>query len=136
MIFMFCVSIFRFQASSDIENDDDKVNPNNANEETDVSLSLAAEEEESDEATKNDVDMNKSVDFKGDEMEKVDDLKVDEISKVGETAKVVEKEMLTVQPPTDEDNSSHVDTDSLEENSNSGEDKKRLKDDQTETETK
>jgi hypothetical protein len=128
--------VFRFQASSDIENDDDKVNPNNANEETDVSLSLAAEEEESDEATKNDVDKNKSVDFKGDEMEKVDDLKVDEISKVGETAKVVEKEMLTVQPPTDEDNSSHVDTDSLEENSNSGEDKKRLKDDQTETETK
>jgi hypothetical protein len=128
--------VFQFQASSDIENDDDKVNPNNANEETDVSLSLAAEEEESDEATKNDVDKNRSVDFKGDEMEKVDDLKVDEISKVGETAKVVEKDMLTVQPPTDEDNSSHVDTDSLEENSNSGEDKKRLKDDQTETETK
>ncbi len=128
--------MFQFQASSDIENDDDKVNPNNANEETDVSLSLAAEEEESDEATKNDVDKNRSVDFKGDEMEKVDDLKVDEISKVGETAKVVEKDMLTVQPPTDEDNSSHVDTDSLEENSNSGEDKKRLKDDQTETETK
>jgi hypothetical protein len=36
------------QASSDIENDDDKLNAAVGNEETDISLSLAAEDEETD----------------------------------------------------------------------------------------
>ena len=84
--------LYSFQASSDIENDDDKLNPNAANEETDVSLSLAAEEEE-----ENDVNIKNAVDV------------------VDDTVKV-KHDTLCVRH-VEEDNSSHVDTDSLEENS-------------------
>ena len=110
------------QASSDIENDDDKGNTNTANnEETDVSLSLAAEDE-SDEAaaTKNEDNL------KSDDLKSISDVKIDENvdvveRKFDEKEVVVKIDSLNVvehRRNVDEDNSSHVDTDSLEENSN------------------
>jgi hypothetical protein len=127
------------QASSDIEIEDEKAsNPNNAaNEETDVSLSLAAEEDDisGDDANKSDIannsDFANSSDLpnKNDFTSKIDVAhKSNMANKSGDLATIakVDVKKLQVILANDEDNSSHVDTDSLEENSNSGDIKAKL----------
>ena len=140
-LFVFSPSNFYLQASSDIELEDEKAsNPNNAaNEETDVSLSLAAEEDDisGDDANKSDMannsDFANSSDFpnKNDFTSKIE-FASDVANKSGDIASKVDVKKLQVIQANDEDNSSHVDTDSLEENSNSGDIKTKKTKAQTE----
>ena len=119
-LFVFSPSNFYLQASSDIELEDEKAsNPNNAaNEETDVSLSLAAEEDDisGDDANKSDMannsDFANSSDFpnKNDYTSKIEFAGDVVADKSVDIASKVDVKKLQVIQANDEDNSSHVDS--------------------------